>query len=377
MLGSCTYSQLEQIDKTQVKIMSKKPTYEEIEQRTKELENESVKRKQAEKAVRESEDNIRTVLESTADGILAVDVQGKVRYSNRIFAEMWHIPRELLETGKDDQLLNHVFNQLTDPEVFVSKVEGLYGSSEEDFDVLYFKDGRIFERFSRPLKRNGMVEGRVWSFRDVTERKRSDEALRKSQETYRLAMDATTDGLWDWDVPSGEVSYSPSWLKILGGSDVAPEYASWENRIHPKDKESVRSTIQDHIEGKTDFWQKEHRLRSKTGEWKWALGRGRVVDRGVNGQPLRMVGTMTDISERKRAEEALRESEEKYRSMMEAMKDPIYICLPDFRVEYMNPAMIRRTGRDATGEHCFKALHDLEEKCSWCMHDKAQQGECF
>jgi len=66
---------------------------------------------------------------------------------------------------------------------------------------------------------------------------------------------------------------------------------------------------------------------------------------------------------RKRAEEALQESEEKYRSMMEAMKDPVYICSQDYRVEYMNPAMIRRTGRDATGEHCFKALHDLEEKC--------------
>ncbi len=82
-----------------------------------------------------------------------------------------------------------------------------------------------------------------------------------------------------------------------------------------------------------------------------------------------------EITERKRAEEALQESEEKYRSMMEAMIEPIYICSPDFRVEYMNPAMIRRTGRDATGENCFKALHDLEEKCPWCMHDKAQQGE--
>ncbi|MBT3368225.1 MAG: PAS domain-containing protein [Nitrospina sp.] len=61
--------------------------------------------------------------------------------------------------------------------------------------------------------------------------------------------------------------------------------------------------------------------------------------------------------------------------MMEAMIEPIYICSSDFRIEYMNPAMIRRTGRDATGEHCFKALHGLEEKCPWCMHDKAQQGE--
>ena len=84
-----------------------------------------------------------------------------------------------------------------------------------------------------------------------------------------------------------------------------------------------------------------------------------------------------DNSEQKQIAAALRESEEKYRSMMGAMKDPVYICSQDFRVEYMNPAMIRRTGRDATGEHCFKALHDLDEKCPWCMHDKVQQGEYY
>ena len=95
------------------------------------------------------------------------------------------------------------------------------------------------------------------------------------------------------------------------------------------------------------------------------------------GNLMGAVHIIADITEQRRAEEALRESEEKYRSMMEAMIEPIYICSPDFRVEYMNPAMISRTGRDATGENCFKALHDLEERCPWCMHYKTQQGEYF
>ena len=81
------------------------------------------------------------------------------------------------------------------------------------------------------------------------------------------------------------------------------------------------------------------------------------------------------LTEQMRAEEALRESEEKYRSMMEAMHDPVYICSPDFRVEYMNPAMVQRTGREATGEPCYKAINDLDEKCPWCVHEKIQQGE--
>jgi len=73
--------------------------------------------------------------------------------------------------------------------------------------------------------------------------------------------------------------------------------------------------------------------------------------------------------------EALQESEEKYRSMMEAMNDPVYICSPGFRIEYMNPVMVERTGRDATGEPCHKAINDLDEKCPWCVHEEIQQGE--
>ena len=82
-----------------------------------------------------------------------------------------------------------------------------------------------------------------------------------------------------------------------------------------------------------------------------------------------------EIRERKQAEEALRESEETYRSMMESMNDPVFICSPDFHVEYMNPAMVKRTGRNAIGEHCFKAINGLNDKCPWCVHNKVQQGE--
>ena len=80
-------------------------------------------------------------------------------------------------------------------------------------------------------------------------------------------------------------------------------------------------------------------------------------------------------SERKRVEEALRESEEKYRSMMEAMDEAVYICSQDYRIEYMNPAMVKRTSWGAIGEPCYKAIHELDEKCPWCVHDKVQQGE--
>ena len=133
-------------------------------------------RKKAEEAVRESAELLRATLESTADGILVVDENGKVTHKNARFAEMWKIPKDILETSEDKKLLDYVLSQLKDPQAFLMKVEELYSSVDESFDTIEFKDGHIFERFSCPLVKNSKVKkGRVWSFRDVTERKRAEE----------------------------------------------------------------------------------------------------------------------------------------------------------------------------------------------------------
>ena len=94
---------------------------------------------------------------------------------------------------------------------------------------------------------------------------------------------------------------------------------------------------------------------------------------GVNLFVLNKAGH--NIAQREKADDALRESEEKYRSITESMIDAMYICSPDFRVEFMNPAMINKVGRDATGEHCFQTIYGLDEKCPWCIHEKVQKGE--
>ncbi len=131
--------------------------------------------------------------------------------------------------------------------------------------------------------------------------------LYQAKEKYRLAMDATLDGIWDWNIKNGQVTYSQNWLKILEEEEVAPEYQSWESKIHPEDKPQVLSSLQDHLAGKTPQWKMEHRLKTKTGEYKWVLGRGRVVDTSSDGEALRMVGTMTDISERKKLDDRFKQ----------------------------------------------------------------------
>ena len=136
-------------------------------------------RKRAEWRVLENEARLQATLESTADGILAVDATGRVPQANRRFSELWRIPPSLMGQGSDKNLLDHVTAQLTDPELFLGKVRELYDSDEHSLDTLTFKDGRIFERFSLPMILDGTRNGRVWSFRDITAQMYAKEELRK------------------------------------------------------------------------------------------------------------------------------------------------------------------------------------------------------
>jgi len=120
-----------------------------------------------------------TTLDSTADGILVVDANGRIESFNAKFADMWSIPRSVLDSRDDDQALASVLDQLEEPDEFIAKVKELYSKPEaESRDELKFKDGRVFERFSQPRRIAGKVVGRVWSFRDVTERLKAEETIR-------------------------------------------------------------------------------------------------------------------------------------------------------------------------------------------------------
>jgi diguanylate cyclase (GGDEF)-like protein/PAS domain S-box-containing protein len=136
-------------------------------------------RKQAEEALRESDVQLQCILESTSDGILAIDHHGKVIRFNQRFGQLWRIPQSLLDNKDDQALLSHVVGQLAEPQEFLSKVQSLYGSDLEATDAISFKDGRVFERFTSPLMLGSSAIGRIWSFRDITERKQLEDQIRQ------------------------------------------------------------------------------------------------------------------------------------------------------------------------------------------------------
>ena len=140
------------------------------------LNREITERKKAQEELTQLLSLHGATLEATADGILVVDLDGRVVSHNLKFLQLWRIPDSIAKTKDDEKLLTHVLDQLTDPEGFLAEVRRLYSHIEEQSrDFLEFKDGRVFERFSQPQRISSRIVGRVWSFRDVTDRKKADE----------------------------------------------------------------------------------------------------------------------------------------------------------------------------------------------------------
>ncbi len=272
-------------------------------------------RKLAEEALVESEAFFNRIIEQSPFPTWISDAKGTMIRANPALKKVLNLSDEQL-IGK----YNAFEDKQIEPDILKVLHDALQKGKTTDYELDWIGEktgidgiqegNRVYcEGTMFPIhNQKGRITNAVITYKDSTDKKRAEEALLESEEKYRLAMDATTDGLWDWNVESGEVYYSPSWLKILGEKEVPPKYESWMNRIYPNDKETVLSTLQDHLDGKSEYWQKEHRLSTKTGKWKWVLGRGCVVKVSENGQPLRMVGTMTDITERKRLERQLQQT---------------------------------------------------------------------
>jgi PAS domain S-box-containing protein len=142
------------------------------------LEEEIRQRKVSDATLNKTLSLLNASLESTADGIFVVDQQGRITSYNQNFINMWNIPRVLLVSGENETVMNHVLSQLKNPEGFLASIQELHAHpARESFDMIEFNDGKIFERYSKPQKIGDSVVGRVWSFRDITDRKHAEEKL--------------------------------------------------------------------------------------------------------------------------------------------------------------------------------------------------------
>ncbi|MEK7280447.1 MAG: PAS domain S-box protein, partial [Nitrospirota bacterium] len=248
---------------------------------------------------------LRATLESTADGILVVNSEGKILSFNQRFVDMWCIPASVAASRDDSQALAYVLDQLKDPEIFLTKVRDLYSQQDaESFDVLEFKDGRVFERYSLPQRIGEKSIGRVWSFRDVTERRRAEGALRESEERFRSAFEDAAIGMDLVSLDGRFFRVNNSLCKMLGYSREEMLTMAFSDVSHPDDM--VKSADYQHqlLAGKITHFHMDKRYIHKKGHIVLALLSVSVV-RDAKGSPTYFIGQIQDITETKRAEQEL------------------------------------------------------------------------
>jgi PAS domain S-box-containing protein len=299
----------------------------------------------AHQALEQSNSLLRAAFESTADGLLVVDLEGRIVSTNGKFAQMWGIAPELLESGDDRAVLGSVLDLLEDPDAFVARVAALYADPEaESFDVVRFRDGRIFERYSQPQRLDGRAAGRVWSFRDATARYRAEEELRGRErqlaETQRLAR----LGSWRWDVAADRFTWSDE-LSRIHGIEHGAEPTTFDAclaHVHPDDLARVRGQFERLLVegGRFEF---EARIVRPDGSVRTLRSVGEASLEA--GRPVRVVGASQDISEQRIAEQgrtaaeaARRRSETRFRTMFEQFPLSVQIFAPDGRTLEVNRA---------------------------------------
>jgi PAS domain S-box-containing protein len=296
-------------------------------------------------SARSAEARLKVALESTDEGILMVSSEGTLLSFNKRFLDLWHVPVELAAGGQDAPLLAHVLDQLVNPDSFLEQVRRLYGSDAEATDTLVFKDGRVFERYSRALSL-GDEQGRIWCFRDVSAQAHTREALAEREEQYRAIVNQAGDGI---DLIDAET------LRFLEVNEAACRmlgYRRDELVGQPlvmiqgwRDEAAVRETVAEVVrEGQASF---ENRHRCKD---------GRLLDVYVNTRAIRLhgrtclVGVWRDIGERKMAELALKES----RNLLQTVIDtaPMRVFWKDRDLRYLgcNPAFARDAGKNHPDE---------------------------
>ncbi len=185
---------------------------------------------------------------------------------------------------------------------------------------------------------------------EILTRKNTENALRESEERYALVLKGANEGLWDWNIRTGDVYFSKRWKQILGyeEDEIPNRFDEWERRIHPEDKGRALRVVDEHLEGKTDFFELEHRLRHKNGSYRWILARG-ICIRDEEGRPVRMAGAHHDVTSRKKTEEELLESKRQFQALAESTTAVILIGRhngsQNTELVYANPAAVEKMGR--------------------------------
>ena len=313
--------------------------------------------KKAQEKLRESERRYAVTLSSIGDAVIATDDRACVTFMNRV-AETLTAWKSADAIGRPITEVFRIINEDTravveDPAAKVLRLGTVVGLANHT--ALLARDGRelpIDDCGSPIVEDDGKITGVVLVFRDMTQRRRAEEAelLRRSKERLELAVHGSNLSIWEFDMPDGRIENSRStpinvW-ELLGYDPltVPTDFATaMALVVHPEDLERLMSAMRVFLAGDSREFELEYRVRHKDGSERWRLTRG-VVVRNPEGKPIQFIGTSVDITDLKKIEEALRKSEHRWRSITEALPQLVWTAMPDGACDYFSTQWTQYTG---------------------------------
>ncbi|WP_272700843.1 sensor histidine kinase [Desulfovibrio sp. Fe33] len=307
--------------------------------------------RQVETALRSSECHYRTLFETTGTAMVLMDKDSVIKSCNSQFCVISGFRREEVEGRMTCMDFMPPEEAMLIAGHRESLTEGMPNHPLSDYEFNFLPRNGEPRRIHVYIRDIPDTNDQVCSLIDVTVRDEALHALRKSEERYQLMARGANDGLWDWTLSSDEVFYSQRYREILGYTEEEfPNHASsWLNSLHPDDRERVIAANKECAEGRIEQFELEFRQIHKDGSIRWILGRG-ASSRDSHGNIYRISGTHSDITQRRQAEDALRESEERFRLMIEHASSGIFQSTPEGKFLTVNPALAAMLGYNSPEE---------------------------
>ena len=289
------------------------------------------------------------VVQGTSDAVFVKDTQGRYVLANQAAARFLGQTQDTILGQTDETLFGAETARTLRARDQVAMAIQAIQQAETHEERLRTADGqmRVFVVTKGPVRDEvGRVAGLFGVAHDITERERSAALLQQSEERLKMAIEATTDGLWDWNLETGEVYRSPRYYEVIGytASDDTRDFGFFSRILHPDDRGRVLETIQSHVRGETAGIDFESRVIARSGTLRWMHGRGKVVARAADGRALRVLGINTDISERKQFELVSSEAA----AVLHSLHEGVMVVSLDGTIQRVNPAFERITGYSAS-----------------------------
>lgn len=270
--------------------------------------------KKAEETRKKSEEQVRHLLNSTAEAIYGIDLNGNCIFANpSCLRILGYTDVEYLLGKNMHQLIHYSYPDGRPMPVEVCRIYRAFREGKGvhvDDEVLWRADGTSFpaEYWSYPQIVNGKVSGAVVTFIDITERRKAEELLAEERRRLSYILEGTNAGTWEWNVQTGKTIYNERWAEIIGYTleELAPvSIDTWKKFAHPDDLKTSEDLLGKHFKKELAYYECEVRMRHKNGNWVWTLDRGKVATWTDDGKPLVMSGTHQEITQRKLAEEQI------------------------------------------------------------------------